>query len=212
MHKSNQDYTAGRIQPSQFDCELPDDVRAQFVRPKRPRILERPLIPPELDQPLPVPKPESQAPFYWALLLCALTLTGAIYGSWRQGAAERARDKAISQPLAPQPTPAPGWRADGTAYGKAGVIGRRAAPRAELIKLPPPRAELVRLPEWRIGQTRPVLMPYNLEVLATYKGQLGSEAMLPQSGNLLGDMWVAGDTPWVWIWAPGAARADWIDP
>jgi len=56
------------------------------------------------------------------------------------------------------------------------------------------------------------MMPYNLEVLATYKGRLTCEEMLPSSGNQLGDMWVVGDTPWVWIWAPGAARVDWIDP
>jgi hypothetical protein len=37
---------------------------------------------------------------------------------------------------------------------------------------------------------------------------LGSENMLPSSGNALGGTWVVGDTPWVWIWAPGAARAD----
>jgi hypothetical protein len=56
------------------------------------------------------------------------------------------------------------------------------------------------------------MMPYNLEVLATYKGQLGSESMLPTNGNALGDTWIVGETPFVWIWAPGAARADWIDP
>ena len=90
----------------------------------------------------------------------------------------------------------------------------KAAPRATLVKLPEyaPRAQLLRLPEWRIGEARPVVMPYNLEVLATYRGRLGAESMLPSSGNALGDMWVAGDTPWVWIWAPGASQADWIDP
>ena len=108
--------------------------------------------------------------------------------------------------------PATGWHSDGTAYGKAGVIGQRTAPRATLVKLPPPKAQLVRLPEWRVGETRPVMMPYNFEVLATYKGRLGSESMLPSSGNALGDTWIVGETPWVWIWAPGAAQADWIDP
>jgi hypothetical protein len=108
--------------------------------------------------------------------------------------------------------PTPGGRADGTAYGKAGVIGQRAPPRAVLLKLPPPRAELIRLPEWRIGEERPVMMPYNLVVLATYKGRLASQEMLPSSGNQLGDTWVVGETPWVWIFAPGALQADWIDP
>jgi len=35
--------------------------------------------------------------------------------------------------------------------------------------------------------------------------------MLPSSSNVVGDTWIVGDTPWVWITAPGAARADWID-
>jgi hypothetical protein len=56
------------------------------------------------------------------------------------------------------------------------------------------------------------MMPYNLEVLATYRGRLGSENMLPQNGNLLGDMWVIGDTAWLWVAAPGSATASWIDP
>jgi hypothetical protein len=86
------------------------------------------------------------------------------------------------------------------------------APRAVLVKLPPPKAHLVRLPECKVGERRPVMMPYNVEVLATYKGQLAAEWMLPSSGNAQGDTWVVGDTPWVWIWAPGAVQADWIDP
>src|SRR5262249_12393689 len=81
-----------------------------------------------------------------------------------------------------------------------------------LVKLPPARAQLIRLPEWRIGEQRPVMMPYHLEALATYRGRLESQDMLPSSGNQLGDTWVVGNTPWVWIWAPGATRADWIDP
>jgi hypothetical protein len=36
--------------------------------------------------------------------------------------------------------------------------------------------------------------------------------MLPQSGNALGDTWIIGQTFSVWIWVPGASRADWNDP
>jgi hypothetical protein len=50
------------------------------------------------------------------------------------------------------------------------------------------------LPEWRIGEQRPVTMPYNLEVLATYRGQLPSIDRLPLEGNQLGDLWVVGNT------------------
>jgi hypothetical protein len=57
-------------------------------------------------------------------------------------------------------------------------------------------------------------MPYNIEVLATFKGYLPSENALPLSGNQIGDMFVVGPahTPWTWIIAPGADHPDWIDP
>jgi hypothetical protein len=55
-------------------------------------------------------------------------------------------------------------------------------------------------------------MPYGIEVLATYRGRQPSEYLLPSSGNHIGDMYMVGTTPWVWIWIPGAAHADWIDP
>jgi hypothetical protein len=78
--------------------------------------------------------------------------------------------------------------------------------------LPPPKAQLVRLPEWKVGETQPVLMPYNLEVLATYKGKLASQSMLPVNGNSIGDMWRIGDTPWVWIVTAGTSAPQWVDP
>ena len=194
-----------------YDCELPPDVRDELVTPRRPP------IPPIEDRPRPVSilKPKSKAPLYFVLAICALALAGTVTTLLRQWAAERA----ISQPVpAPHPTPAPTATPAPLPSGSADrwkeylAAQQTRASRAELIKLPPPRAQLVRLPEWRIGEQRPVMMPYNLEVLATYRGRLGSEELLPSSGNLLGDMWVVGDTPWVWIWAPSAARADWIDP
>jgi hypothetical protein len=122
--------------------------------------------------------------------------------------------KATIAHLQPTPTPGPSVSRPESSARAPEELFRPAttAPRAVLVKLPPPRAELVRLPEWRIGEERPVMMPYNLEVRATYKGRLGSEKLLPLEGNQLGDMWVVGDTPWIWLWAPGAATASWIDP
>jgi hypothetical protein len=79
------------------------------------------------------------------------------------------------------------------------------------MKLPPPRAQLVSS-EWKVGEIRAVMMPYNLEVLATYKGRLASEEMLPQGGNAIGDTWTIGDQNRVWITAPDASVPSWIDP
>jgi hypothetical protein len=130
---------------------------------------------------------------------------------WRQqsGQAERARSKAISPPaLTPQPAHTPRLSTpelspyhDWQSYL---VAHQATAPRAALVKLPPPRARLISLPEWKPGETRSVMMLYNLEVLATYRGQLQSQDMLPSSGNQLGDMWVVGNVPWLWLLAPGA--------
>jgi len=78
----------------------------------------------------------------------------------------------------------------------------KAAPRATLVKLPEyaPRAQLLRLPEWKVGETRPVLMPYNLQALATFRGQMPSIDMLPANGNQLGDMWVVAELPGCGYW------------
>jgi hypothetical protein len=55
-------------------------------------------------------------------------------------------------------------------------------------------------------------MPYGLQVLATYRGRLTSEAMLPADGNATDDMWMIADTPWVYLFTPGISAAQWVDP
>ena len=116
--------------------------------------------------------------------------------TWRQEwTAERAKtSKAITQPLAPQPTPTPitpapapgparSWQ-EYLAQHPEQFSYRNAAPRAELVK-PAPRAAVVKLPAPRAQLVRdlpPLIpvrrylaaMPYNIEALATYKGQLAS--------------------------------------
>jgi hypothetical protein len=56
-------------------------------------------------------------------------------------------------------------------------------------------------------------MPYdNLEVLATFRGWLASQDDLPSHPKAIGDMYLVKGVPFVWLFAPGASRADWIDP
>jgi hypothetical protein len=109
-----------------------------------------------------------------------------------------------TQPAVAALTPTPGPRSD---FAVAPY-----APRAELVRLPPPRAQLMRLPEWRIGEERPVMMPYGLQVAARLRGKVLSIDRLPMSGNAIGDTWVVRDSVWVWVAAPGASSANWIDP
>ena len=143
---------------------------------------------------------------------------GGVVTTWRrEQMAERAKtNKAISKVLAPQPTSSPITPAPEptphTSWQSYFAARQTRAPRGCVSQMPPTKAQLVRLPEWRVGEQRPVTIPYGVKVLARYKGQLGSEEMFPASGNALGDMWVVGDNAWLWITAPGAARADWIDP
>ena len=116
MPQSNQDYTAGRFQsfdaenaPPRYDagyeCVLPPGVRTELAG------LRPPPIPPIADRPTRERvRPEPRGPLYFVLLLVtALLIGGTAITLWRQRDAERAKtNKAISQPLAPQPTPTPG--------------------------------------------------------------------------------------------------------
>jgi hypothetical protein len=88
------------------------------------------------------------------------------------------------------------------------------APRTTLVKLPPPRAQLVGdLPPLIPGGRYLMTMPYqNLEVLGVYLGEKASIDDLPSHPNKIGDMYLVNGVPWIWLFAPGATRAAWIDP
>ena len=201
MSQSNQEYTARRFQSfniqsvpppppgydNGYECELPADVRTELVEPRRPRILGR-----NTQSRL---NPATKWPLYLVVLIAVVIVRG-VATTWRQEwTAERAKtSKAITQPLAPQPTPTPitpapapgparSWQ-EYLAQHPEQFSYRNAAPRAELVK-PAPRAALVKLPAPRAqlvhdlpplipGRRYLAAMPYNIEALATYKGQLAS--------------------------------------
>jgi hypothetical protein len=211
MRQSTQEDPARK----RFDCELPTDALTELVAPRRPRILGRKT------------STGLNTAAKWPLYLAALIAVGIVGGVallWRQWETERASSTgAISQPaLAPQPTPAltpvplpPGsadrWKAylaeQQTRAPRAEWV--KPAPRAELVRLPAPRAQLVLTP----GEQYKATMPYdNLEVLATFRGWLPSQDDLPSHPNQIGDMYLVGNVPFVWLFPPGASRAGWIDP
>jgi len=185
MNRIAEENPARRIQS--FDTVLPDEVRVQFREPKRPPISR------------PEPRDESTLWLGCAIVLAAIILAVAI-GSARRQEEQHAVFQAPTVSGVPLERPA------------AAPPQISVAPRAELLRLPPPRAQLIRLPEWRIGEERPVTMPYGVEVAARLKGKLPSTGMLPMFGNAIGDTWVIGDSAWVWVAAPGAGTANWIDP
>jgi hypothetical protein len=205
MNRIAEENPARRIQP--FDTVLPDEVRVKFRGSGPPRIGG-----PEL-------RDQSTLWLACAIVLAAIIL-GLAIGSLRRPEAQQIAAQASNAPGVPleQPgvAPTPSQIAAAPFAQRPDPTGPRpglaVAPRAELVRLPPPRAQLIRLPEWRIGEGRPVMMPYGLEVTARLKGKLLSPDMLPAAGNAIGDAWVIGDTAWVWITAPGAPSAKWIDP
>jgi hypothetical protein len=210
MIQKNQDFTAGRIHPAQFDCELPDDIRAQLGKPKRPGILGRPR---------PVKPPPPRALLYLVLVICALTLVGTAINLWRQQERERASStRAISQPLAPQPTPTPAATPESLPSGSAErwkeylATQPQRAPevrRAERVSVP--RAEQV----FRLGIWSPVWMPAGKLTWVRFLGVKDTFADLPrnpQIGDSYGVLEGGQRALWVWHILPGHSAPAWVDP
>jgi hypothetical protein len=216
MNRIAEEKSARRIQS--FDTVLPDEVWVEFSRSKRP--------------PTPRRLEALDRNTLWlagAIVFGAIILAVAIgLAGWRE-APKRVPDVSAvpgmpvkQAAVTPEPTSAitptqprvlsPTPMLDPTSRPRSELARAPYAPRAELLRLPPPRAQLIRLPEWRIGEERPVMMPYGVEVAARLKGKLPSAGMLPMFGNAIGDTWVIGDSAWVWVAAPGASSANWIDP
>jgi hypothetical protein len=222
MRQATQDYSAGRIQPAKYDTILPPDVRSELLQPRRARILGIPPPPPQKPPQAKLARFWMYPALGWSLALLALMIVIAVAMSWpsaeqlkkgREESADRSRsaeekaDEAIkalrSSSTAPtvQPTP--------TATS-SGVVPL-PAPRAMLVKLPPPRAELIKLPPWQIDESRLLQMPYGERVVGTLRGFLTNENRLPRVGQI-GDTWIVGNTPWVWLTVPGTSAPAWIDP
>lgn len=184
-----------------FDTVLPDDVRVRFTRPGRLPILG-----------------QLEFPDRGILWLAGAIVFGAMMVALVIGLPSRQEAQQTAAMPEPTSTARPAQIASHLPTPAIAAAGRPAlatpatAPQATLVNLPPPRAVLVRLPKWHIGEERPVMMPYGLEVAARLKGRLPSIDMLPVSGNALGDTFVIGDSAWVWVAAPGTGSANWIDP
>jgi len=213
MNRIAEEKPARRIQS--FDTVLPDEVRVEFTGRKRTRIVGR------------LEPPDGNTLWLAGAIVLAATILAIVIGlagrhETRQLMPELSAvpGMPVKQPVAtPEPisAAAPTQSAVATPTPTLDPMpGSRpelaVAPRAALVKLPPPRAQLIRLPDWRIGEERPVMMPYKLEVAARLKGKLLSTDMLPMSGNAIGDTWVIGDSAWVWVAMPGASSANWVDP
>ncbi len=203
-----------------FDCVLPDGALNELLAPKRARMLGRPV--------------QGRMPRRWlksllrfvaiimtpvaafALLVGIITPCGIGTHSQAPG-----RDVLLGRTFHPMPMPAP------TPVVQPPVVQTPAprmpevrrdelvpvtVQRATLRRLPVPRAILWKLPEWRIGERRGMLMPYGLEVVGQLKGRVDDEGLLPVDGNNIGDVWLVGTTPWIWLTTPGLSQPSWVDP
>jgi hypothetical protein len=85
------------------------------------------------------------------------------------------------------------------------------APRAQLGLSPQPRTDLVPLSAEHIDESHVITMPYGMVVRATLRGFLGNENQLPRVGRI-GDMYVVGTVPWIWIRVSGTSAPTWVDP
>jgi hypothetical protein len=77
--------------------------------------------------------------------------------------------------------------------------------------VPTPPLRLVDLTPAHIDETHVITMPYGTVVHAALRGFLENENQLPRVGHI-GDMYVVGTTPWVWIQVPSTAAPTWVDP
>jgi hypothetical protein len=109
-------------------------------------------------------------------------------------------------PLVPAPTPPPPV-----------VEVRRAepvvpaAPRATLVRLPVPRDDVFAISPEHLDESHDIMMPYGMVVRATLRGFLEQENQLPRVGHI-GDMYVVGSVPWIFIQVPGTTALTWVDP
>jgi hypothetical protein len=199
-----------------YECELPASARAELVGLRRP-----PIPPPSLDRPLPVRPTRERVLTTWRSIRGLVFIGAAGLGLVVLLAAGLASLSRKSTILAPAPDlvlehskailaaePTPGWRADGTAYGRAGVLPE--VRRAERLS-PAPRAEQV----FRIGKWNPVWMPDGALTWVRFWGVKDTFADLPRSPQL-GDSYgvLEGGQHALWIWSipRGFTRAAWVDP
>ena len=215
---NNQPKTAKpRFSTSNYDCELPEDVRAELRgrgRPAPKAGVDTPPTPPPVKPSSPVKAPRDWRGSMPALSgIIALFLVVALIGlgCWFFS------DNPAQTAAQPTPAPVPASTPAAVVTTSSSVTVRRADPVPVIVK----RAELVRFPELRTGltdispvhidQTHGITMPYGERVNATLRGFLADESQLPKIGRP-GDMYLVGSVPWIWTTAPGATAPTWVDP
>ena len=182
--------TPGEVRLDQFDCELPSDVRAELLQPKRPRMLGRPPAPPKKRSWLDYARPWAYVGMLGLLGLIFIVALCSIL-SW--SASKHAPTPAKA--LLPTPTPTPA------------VTVRRAEPVPVTVK----RAEQV----LALGRWNQVWMPDVKLTWVRFLGVKDTFADLPRNPQM-GDSWGVKEDQTrsllVWHQLPNHSRPAWVDP
>jgi hypothetical protein len=74
-----------------------------------------------------------------------------------------------------------------------------------------PRDDVFAISPEHLDESHDIMMPYGMVVRATLRGFLEQENQLPRVGHI-GDMYVVGSVPWIFIQVPGTTALTWVDP
>jgi hypothetical protein len=214
MSRIKEENLAGKNRSTHFsagyDCELPSSVRSELLKSRRGSSRQSPPQP-RITRPIPAKTSRLRRPLLLMAGLLIVVLALASYNLWYRG---QSAQRSGTSPVVGQSfmTAAPTVstrRLPPSPPGPQVVVPRAVRvhriPRAQLVD-PPPAGVLV------VGSHYLLVLPYQIECRVTYRGESPSVEELPSRGNQIGDMRTIGATPWIWIWAPGASRATWIDP
>jgi hypothetical protein len=175
--------TEKRWNSPRFDCELPPEVRAELVSPRRPRILQV------------IRRDRPRQPWFFIALALAIPLALIIAADF---SILRRPSTAVPTPVLPTPIPTPAP----VPTSKADIS------EPPLLVSSPNDERFFRSEVVRSG--RSVRMPYGEAVRIIVLGTLPDQESLPLTGNHIGDTYHVGDAEFVWVAPEGIGQ--WIDP
>jgi hypothetical protein len=173
----------------QFDCQLPEEARAELVKQAQGK---KPPPPPSRKVVYRPPPPAKRS--IGTAIIGTIAIVALLYAVSRP-----------SSPVAPpesRPVPIP-----------SNQPVRRALPVEVRRALPAvPRALPVTSSVSPVSQWQLIKFPDGTLVQAAYQGELPSSAALPSQGRFIGEEWSTGNTSWIWMTPAGASFPSWVDP
>jgi hypothetical protein len=187
----------------QFDCQLPEEARAELVKQAQGK---KPPPPPSRKVVYRPPPPAKRS--IGTAIIGTIAIVALLYAVSRP-----------SSPMVPaesRSVPAPSLPASVEVRRALPVEVRQALPVEVRRALPAvPRALLVSRLRENVptpAESQWLRMPDGTTVEARYQGELSSSAALPPQGRFIGEEWSTGNTSWIWMTPDGASFPSWVDP